>query len=53
MRNVFLNAKIFPSAHYMIYDIRNHTKIYNPYWKVDERLFYDKWIKRKRSHKNI
>ncbi len=42
---VFLNAKIFPSAHYMIYDIRNHTKICNPYWKVDERLFYDKWIK--------
>ncbi len=43
----YKNVKIFPPAHYMIYDIRKHTKQYKKYWKADERLFHDKWIKGK------
>lgn len=43
----YKNVKIFPSAHYMVYDLRNHKKTYKRYWEVDERVFYDKWIKGK------
>ena len=41
----YQNIKIFPAAHYMVYDIKNHTKEYKRYWEVDEQLFYDKWIR--------
>lgn len=40
----YKNIKIFPQAHYMVYDLENHTKEYKQYWKVDEHLFYRKWI---------
>lgn len=43
----YRNIKIFPTAHYMIYDIRNHTKEYKRYWDVNEQAFYNKWIKGK------
>ncbi len=49
----YKNIEIFPSAHYMIYDIKNHTKKYNCYWKVDEKLFYEKWIKGKNPIKTF
>ena len=41
----YRNIKIFPAAHYMIYDLRDHTKTYKRYWDVNEQLFYEKWIK--------
>lgn len=40
----YKNVKIFPPAHYMIYDMKSHTKMYRRYWRVDEKLFYRKWI---------
>lgn len=43
----YRNVRIFPAAHYMIYDLRDHTKEYKSYWNVNEPLFYDKWIKGK------
>lgn len=43
----YQNVKIFPAAHYMMYDLRNHTKEYKRYWDVNEQLFYDKWIQGK------
>ena len=43
----YKNVKIFPPAHYMVYDIKNHKKKYKKYWEVNEHLFYDKWIKGK------
>lgn len=49
----YKNVKIFPPAHYMIYDIKNHTKEYKEYWKVDEQLFHDKWIKGKNPVKTF
>lgn len=41
----YKNVKIFPPAHYLVYDVRQHTKDYRRYWEVDEQLFYNKWIK--------
>lgn len=49
----YQNIKIFPTAHYMIYDLRNHTKTYKGYWKVDEQLFYNKWIRGKNPIKTF
>lgn len=49
----YKNIKIFPPAHYMIYDIRKHTKKYKKYWKADEQQFYDKWIKGKNPVKTF
>ncbi len=49
----YQNIEIFPPAHYMIYDIKNCTKKYNCYWKVDEKLFYEKWIKGKNPIKTF
>lgn len=49
----YKNVKIFPPAHYMIYDIKNHTKEYRKYWQVDEKLFHDKWIKGKNPIKTF
>lgn len=43
----YKNIRIFPAAHFMVYDIRNHTKEYKSYWEVDEQLFYHKWIRGK------
>ena len=43
----YRNVKIFPAAHYMVYDLRKHTKEYKRYWDVNEQQFYDKWIKGK------
>lgn len=41
----YKNVKVFSPAYYMIYDLRKHTKEYKPYWRVDEQLFYEKWIR--------
>ncbi len=49
----YKNIKIFPSAHYMIYDIRQHTKEYRRYWEIDEKSFYDRWIKGKNPIKTF
>lgn len=49
----YKNVRIFPPANYMIYDIRNKTKEYSQYWKVDEQLFRDKWIKGKNPIKTF
>lgn len=43
----YKNVKIFPPAHYMVYDIKLRTKDYRRYWEVDEQLFYNKWIEGK------
>lgn len=43
----YRNVKIFPAAHYMVYDLKEHTKEYRCYWEVNEQSFYDKWIKGK------
>lgn len=43
----YKNIRIFPAAHFMIYDIRDHTKEYKSYWEVDEKSFYHKWIQGK------
>lgn len=40
----YKNIKGFPRASYMIYDLQKNTSKYVQYWKVDERLFYEKWI---------
>lgn len=49
----YKNVKIFPPAHYMAYDIKNHTKEYKRYWEVDEQLFHNKWIKGKNPIKTF
>lgn len=49
----YKNVKIFQPAHYMIYDIGNHSKTYKRYWKVDEQLFWNKWIKGKNPVKTF
>lgn len=38
------NVRIFPSAQYMIYDLHTNKQDYHTYWKVDEKLFKEKWI---------
>ena len=49
----YKNVKVFPPAHYMIYDLKEHTKEYVRYWNVDEQLFFDKWIKGKNPVKTF
>lgn len=44
---IFKNVKIFPSSHYMIYNLNNNNKETHCYWKVNEKEFYDKWIRGK------
>lgn len=41
----YKNIKIFPSAHYMVYDLESNEMKWERYWKVDEAQFYEKWIK--------
>ena len=43
----YKNVKIFPPAHYMVYDLQGHSKEYVRYWNVDEQAFYNKWIRGK------
>lgn len=50
---VYKNVKIFPAANYMIYDLKNHAKTYKRYWNVDEKLFYDRWVKGKNPIKTF
>lgn len=40
----YKNIKIFPPAHYMIYNLKDHVREYRRYWEADEQLFYKKWI---------
>lgn len=40
----YKNIKIFPEAHYMIYDLEGNTKTYARYWEINEKEFYQKWI---------
>ena len=40
----YQNIKIFPEAHYMIYDLTKHSQTKKNFWEVDEKQFYDKWI---------
>lgn len=40
----YQNIKIFPPAHYLVYDLKSHKKEYRRYWEVNEQLFYEKWI---------
>jgi asparagine synthase (glutamine-hydrolysing) len=49
----YKNIKIFPAAHYMIYDLQNHTREYKSYWEVNEQLFYEKWIQEKKPVKTF
>ncbi len=42
---IFKNIKIFPKASYMIYSLKTHGKSYKNYWTIDEKLFFNKWIK--------
>lgn len=49
----YRNIKIFPAAHYMVYDLKEHSKKYKSYWEVNEQLFYDKWIKGKNPVKTF
>lgn len=49
----YKNIKIFPAAHYMIYDLQNHTREYKSYWEVNEQLFYEKWIQEKNPVKTF
>lgn len=41
----YKNVRIFPPAHYLIYDVKNHAKEYRKYWEVNEALFYERWIR--------
>ena len=41
---IFKNIRVFPKAHYMVYDLKLHTKSYKKYWEADEVLFFKKWI---------
>ena len=41
----YKNVRIFPAAHYMIYDLNKHTQDYKAYWELDEKKFRYKWIK--------
>ncbi|EOS81011.1 asparagine synthase (glutamine-hydrolyzing) [Dorea sp. 5-2] len=49
----YKNIKIFPAAHYMIYDLQTHTREYKSYWEVNEQLFYEKWIQEKNPVKTF
>lgn len=40
----YKNIKNFPRASYMVYDLKQHMKEYVQYWKVEEQIFYEKWI---------
>lgn len=50
---IFKNIKIFPKATYMIYGLRTHKKSYKNYWTIDEKLFFNKWIKGKNPVKTF
>lgn len=43
----FRDIKIFPPAHYMEYHLKDHSREHKRYWKVDEDMFYKKWIQGK------
>lgn len=47
------NIKIFPQASYMIYDLKTDKKKTEKYWQVDEKLFYQKWIKGKNPYRTF
>ncbi len=49
----YRNVKIFPAAHYMLYDLKEHIKEYRCYWEVNEQLFYDKWLNGKNPVKTF
>ena len=40
----FRNVKIFPPAHYCIYDLTAQKKEYRRYWEINEELFRERWI---------
>lgn len=50
---VLKNIKIFPKAHYMIYDLKAHKETYKQYWEIDEQLFSQKWIQNKNPVKTF
>lgn len=43
-KSYYENVKIFPQAKYMIYNLESNCYQYKTYWKVDERVFYERWI---------
>lgn len=47
------NVKIFPRASYMIYNLKTHKMYIEKYWEVNEKKFYDKWIKGKNPKKTF
>ncbi len=49
----YKNIRIFPAAHYMIYNLKSHVKQSGRYWKVDERAFYERWIKNRNPVKTF
>lgn len=49
----YKRIKIFPPAHYMVYDIALNKKNYIAYWEVDEKNFYNKWIARRNPIKTF
>lgn len=46
-RTFYKNIKIFPPAHYMVFDLNTNRMIFRPYWEANEDKFYNKWIKGK------
>lgn len=45
----YKNIKIFPPAHYMVYDLEKKEGKYYRYWEVDEEAFHKKWIAENRK----
>lgn len=46
-KSYYENIRIFPQAQYMIYDLETNGYQYRTYWEVDEKQFYEKWIRGK------
>lgn len=49
----YKNVKIFPAAHYMIYDLKDNSNKLAAYWEINESEFYDKWIEGKNPVKTF
>ena len=49
----YKNVKIFPAAHYMIYDLKDNSNKLAAYWGINESEFYDKWIEGKNPVKTF
>lgn len=41
----YKNIKNFPTAQYMIYDLKSNVKEFKKYWWIDVKKFHEKWIR--------